>query len=132
MKDSTLHYFWRVWVNEEGESCQTRNLFKNHEKTIFAMGTSPIWSAVHYSGAATIITLLLMPKEVKNWHENPKPQWIIPLKGRWGVETMDGMVVEMGPGDISFGGDQGTRGRQGHRSWAIGDTPVELLLIPGL
>ncbi|QNI55557.1 hypothetical protein SynBIOSE41_03074 [Synechococcus sp. BIOS-E4-1] len=48
------------------------------------------------------------------------------------METMDGMVVEMGPGDISFGGDQGTRGRQGHRSWAIGDTPVELLLIPGL
>ena len=58
----------------------------------------------------------------------PKPQSIIRLHGQ-GVETMDGVIVEMGPGEISFGGDQGTRNHQGHRSWAIGETPAELLLI---
>ena len=42
---------------------------------------------------------------------------------------MDGVIVEMGPGEISFGGDQGTQNQQGHRSWAIGETPAELLLI---
>ena len=43
---------------------------------------------------------------VGTWHENPEPQWIIPLSGRWFVESMDGERVEMGPGEISFGEDQ--------------------------
>ena len=57
------------------------------------------------------------------------PQWIIPLCGRCSFETMDGVIVEMGPGEISFGGDQGTNNRKGHRSCAVGETPTELLLI---
>jgi len=73
--------------------------------------------------------LILMPGEIGDWHENPMPQWIIPLRGRWCVETMDGVIVEMGPGDISFGGDQGTKNKKGHRSWAVGQAPAELLLI---
>ena len=71
-------------------------------------------SALHYSGSAKLITLILMPGEIGEWHENPMPQWIIPLRGRWRVETMDGVIVDMGPGDISFGGDQGTNNRKGH------------------
>lgn len=43
------------------------------------------------------------------WHPDPKPQWIIPLKGRWWVRAMDGTRVEMGPGDILFGEDQNVR-----------------------
>jgi hypothetical protein len=43
------------------------------------------------------------------WHENPAAQWIIPLSGRWFVETMDGHRVEMGPGDASLGEDQGSK-----------------------
>ena len=128
MKNSSINY-WRVWVNAKGESCQSRHSLKKHEQTAFAEGATPILSAMHYSGQATIITLILMPGELKEWHENPKPQWIIPLHGKWAVETMDGVIVEMGPGDISFGGDQGTRNKQGHRSWAIGETPAELMLI---
>ena len=34
---------------------------------------------------------------VGTWHENPAPQWIVPLSGRWWVESMDGKRVEMGP-----------------------------------
>ena len=44
-----------------------------------------------------------------DWHENPKPQWVIPLSGRWFIETTDGHRVELGPGEASFGGDQGAR-----------------------
>jgi hypothetical protein len=47
------------------------------------------------------------------WHENPKPQWILP----WFGESMGGQRVEMGPGELSFGGDQSAReagGRKGH------------------
>ena len=67
-----------------------------------------------------------------DWHENPVPQWIVPLSGRWFVETMDGHRVEMGPGELSFGGDQGcrrTEGRLGHRSGALDGQPAMLMLI---
>lgn len=55
-----------------------------------------------------VIFTVLPVNWVGKWHENPQPQWIIPLSGRWFVETTDGMRVEMGTGEISFGGDQNT------------------------
>ena len=65
--------------------------------------------------------------------ENPAPQWIVPLSGRWWVEAMDGTRVEMGPGDVSFGEDQGciatADGRRGHRSGTIGDEPAVLMTV---
>jgi putative membrane protein len=70
---------------------------------------------------------------VGEWHENPKPQWIVPLSGRWFVETMDGKRVEMGPGEVSFGGDQNTKpdaqGRRGHRSGTVGDQPSINMIV---
>ena len=42
------------------------------------------------------------------------------IHGGWAVETTDGGIVEMGPGDISFGGDQGAHNNKRHRSWTIG------------
>jgi len=69
---------------------------------------------------------------VGTWHENPKPQWIIPLSGRWFVESMDGQRVEMGTGEISFGEDQNTvetGGRKGHRSGTVGDAPAVLMVV---
>ncbi len=69
---------------------------------------------------------------IGEWHENPKPQWIIPLSGRWFVESMDGQRIEMGPGDISFGADQNTKpldGKKGHLSGTVGGEPATLMLI---
>jgi hypothetical protein len=70
---------------------------------------------------------------VGEWHENPEPQWIVPLSGRWFVETMDGKRVEMGPGDLSFGNDQNTKfdaqGRRGHRSGTVGDQPCITMMV---
>jgi hypothetical protein len=76
--------------------------------------------------------LTLMPGQNYEWHENPCPQWIVPLNGRWFVETMDGVRVEMGPGDICLGTDQNCRpidGRSGHRSGAVGQEPCVIMLI---
>jgi len=70
---------------------------------------------------------------IGDWHENPKPQWIIPLSGRWFVETTDGVRVEMGPGELSFGGDQNAKpdahGRVGHRSGTVGDAPAVVMIV---
>ena len=111
MKNDAVN-FWRVWVNDQGVSCQSFHSLTGQQHSVFAEGAAPIWSAVHYEGKAKLITLMLIPGEIGEWHENPMPQWIIPLRGRWSVETMDGVIVEMGPGDISFGGDQGTKNKK--------------------
>lgn len=69
---------------------------------------------------------------VGTWHENPKPQWIIPLSGRWFVESMDGQRTEMGAGEISLGADQNTRavnGKKGHLSGTVGTEPAVLMLV---
>ncbi len=82
---------------------------------------------------ATISFTVLPVGWTGTWHENPKPQWIIPLSGCWFVETMDGQRVKMGVGEISFGADQNTKedaqGRKGHLSGTVGNEPAVLMLV---
>jgi hypothetical protein len=69
---------------------------------------------------------------VGDWHENPAPQWIIVLSGRWWIESMDGTRIEQGPGAFSFGEDQGCTemgGKKGHRSGTIGAEPAVLMTV---
>ena len=46
---------------------------------------------------------------------------------------MDGQRVEMGPGEISFGEDQGTRrddkGHEGHLSGTVGSEPFVAMIV---
>ena len=121
--------YWRVWVDANGTSRQTQHQLGGHQFTAFAKGADPLWSACHGSDADNVITLVLPAGGIYDWHENPRPQWIIPLSGAWAVETMDGLIVTMGAGELSFGGDQGSRDGRGHRSWTMGSEEAVLLLI---
>ena len=124
--------YWHVWTDSEGISHQTRCHFTQFENAAIQPTAAPQWLGAEMRQDATVLVTVLPPGWVGNWHENPRPQWIIPLSGRWFVETMDGTRVEMGPGDISFGEDQNTRsveGRRGHLSGTIGPEPAVLLLV---
>jgi len=69
---------------------------------------------------------------VGDWHENPAPQWIVVLSGRRWIESMDGMRIEQGPGEFSFGEVQGcieTDGRKSHKSGTMGDEPCCLMTV---
>jgi hypothetical protein len=124
--------YWHVFVDEHGTSRQTRCHVEG-----FAMksmpGAAPQWQRDLAQASATVNVSVLPVGWVGDWHENPGPQWIIPLSGRWFVETMDGERVEMGPGDISFGEDQGcvpdAKGRKGHLSGTVGGEPAVLMLV---
>jgi hypothetical protein len=81
---------------------------------------------------ATVLVTVLPVGTIADSHENPRPQWIIPLSGRWYVETMDGVRVEMGPGEMSFGEDQNTvprDGKKGHLSGTVGAEPAVLMVV---
>lgn len=68
----------------------------------------------------------------REWHESPKPQWVVPLSDQWFIETQDGARPEMGSGDIYWGQDIDTRAvddNRGHRSGQIGNEPCVHLMI---
>lgn len=123
---------WHVWTDEHGVSRQTRRLITEFELKSISPPSAPLWLGGKTPGAACVLFTILPAGWVGQWHENPEPQWIIPLSGRWFVETMDGVRVEMGAGELSFGEDQNTReryGRRGHLSGAVGDEAAVLMLV---
>jgi hypothetical protein len=128
-KDPKIPY-WHVWVDDEGVTHQTRCALSGFKSESVGGDAAPEWIKTLLTSEATLQFYIQPVGWVGEWHKNPKPQWLVPLTGRWFVETMDGQRVEMGPGEVSFGGDQTSKpdaqGRCGHRSGTIGD---ELLVL---
>ena len=124
--------YWHLWTDAQGISHQTRCKLTGFKMDAIQRGAAPQWIGSKTEGEAAVFVTVLPPGWVGDWHENPKPQWIVPLSGRWFVESMDGYRVERGPGEISFGEDQGSReadGKKGHLSGTVGDEPAVLMLI---
>jgi hypothetical protein len=124
--------YWHLWTDEDGVSHQTRCVMSEFELRSISAPAKPQWQGHKTRGEMTTMVTVLPVGWEGEWHENPKPQGIVPLSGRWFVESMDGQRVEMGPGEISFGADQGTGerdGKRGHLSGTVGSDPAVLMLI---
>ncbi len=125
--------YWHVWTDDEGVTHQTRSALTQFQMQSMGGKAAAQWNDHLLSGETNILFCVLPVGWTGDWHENPKPQWITVLSGRWFVETMDGTCVEMGPGELSFGGDQNAKvdgkGRLGHRSGTVGDEPCSLMLV---
>lgn len=125
--------YWHVWTGDDGLTHQTRCELSAF--TLESMGgrAAAQWNNRLMTDEANILFCVLPVGWIGDWHENPRPQWIVPLSGYWFVETTDGCRVEMGPGELSFGGDQHARpdaeGRTGHRSGTVGDIPAVLMVV---
>jgi hypothetical protein len=127
----TVHY-WHLWTDGEGTSHQTRCPIHHFELKSIQPDAAPQWLGKTTTGEMTAMVIVLPIGWIGNWHENPKPQWIIPLSGCWFVEAMDGTRVELGAGDISFGGDQNcceVDGKKGHKSGTVGGAPAVLMIV---
>jgi hypothetical protein len=132
MTDKPSVSYWHLWTDKDGVSRQTRCALTDFDLKSMKPPAEPQWQGNKISGAMTTLVTVQPVGWIGTWHENPKPQWIIPLSGRWFVESMDGTRVEMGPGEISFGGDQHCRetgGKLGHRSGTVGDAPAVLMVV---
>ncbi|MEO8847240.1 MAG: cupin domain-containing protein [Casimicrobiaceae bacterium] len=124
--------YWHLWADDDGISHQTHCVMTEFELQSIKRPADPQWQGERLSGQMTTLVTVLPAGWIGTWHKNPKPQWIIPLSGRWFVESMDGTHIEMGPGELSFGGDQACRktdGKLGHRSGTVGDAPAVLMVI---
>ena len=123
--------YWHLYVDADGISHQSQCALTDYE--LKGVGPAdPQWNDKMERGEATVVFTVQPVGWVGDWHENPAPQWIIVLSGRWWIESMDGARIEQGPGDFSFGEDQGcteTDGKKGHRSGTIGDEPCCLMTV---
>ncbi len=124
--------YWHLWTDVDGVSHQ-----KECALSEFVLkgvgGADPQWNNKQGSNPSTVVFTVQPVGWVGDWHENPAPQWIVVLSGRWWIESMDGTRIEQGPGEFSFGEDQdcakGPDGRKGHRSGTIGSEPAVLMTV---
>lgn len=123
--------YWHLWVDADGVSHQRRCLLTNYE--LQRVGPAdPQWNDRQETHPSTVVFTVQPVGWVGDWHENPAPQWIVVLSGRWWIESMDGTRIEQGAGEFSFGEDQGCReleGRKGHRSGTVGEQPAVLMTV---
>ena len=125
--------YWHLWADDDGVTHQARCELANFELRSMGGKAAAQWNDRLLAGESSLIFCVLPVGWNGDWHENPKPQWMSVLSGRWFVESTDGTRVEMGPGDISFGGDQNAKldaqGRIGHRSGTLGQEACSLMLV---
>ncbi|TXF89529.1 cupin domain-containing protein [Neolewinella aurantiaca] len=121
--------YYHVYTDEDGVSRQKLRHLTDFEEESMGGDSGSQWNNKLMKGATQIIFSELPADFDGDWHENPQPQWIVPLSGGWWVETMDGERVEMRTGDLSFGADQGTNGEKGHRSGVLDGKPCQMMII---
>ena len=125
-------HYWHLWTDNDRVSHQQRCELTDFQKKQVG-GADPQWNDQQARSEATVVFTVQPVGWVGEWHENPAPQWIVPLSGHWFVESMDGTRVEMGPGELAFGEDQNCttdkEGKHGHRSGVVGDKPARLMTV---
>lgn len=124
--------YWHLWTDDHGVSHQSRCALSEWEFKGIG-NAAPQWNDSQPRSEATVVFTVQPVGWVGDWHENPAPQWIVVLSGRWWIESMDGSRIEQGPGEFSLGEDQNCRadgaGRKGHRSGTIGAEPAVLMTV---
>lgn len=123
--------YWHLWVDADGVSHQRQCHLSSYE--LKSVGRAdPQWNNKQGTHSSTVVFTVQPVGWVGDWHENPAPQWIVVLSGRWWIESMDGTRIEQGAGEFSFGEDQGCtplEGKKGHRSGTIGNQPAVLMTV---
>ncbi len=124
--------FLHLWTDVDGQSHIARSFLSGFGKKSISGDADPQWLRPFPGEVSAILFAVLPVGWVGEWHESPAPQWVIPTKGRWFIETQDGERVEMGPGELHFGQDQNTtpqNGKKGHRSGTVGQEPCYQMII---
>lgn len=126
-----------LWTDASGKSHFTLCRLHDFDLKSMSKPAGPQWQDHLAQGNATVIATVQPDKWDGAWHEDPEPQWIIPLSGTWFMQAMDGTRFEMGPGDIALGEDQQTvpatsgpmAGKKGHLAGNVSSGEVKLLVI---
>ena len=124
--------FWIMQPGADEQSTIARAALVGFALASVSGDTAPSWLRA-FEGKVKAVRFNIMPVGwIGDWHPSPALQWVVPLSGRWFIETQDGKRVEMGPGDIHWGADLATQDGDAtvaHRSGQLGDVPCMQLLV---
>jgi hypothetical protein len=123
--------YWHLWADAEGVSHQRQCCLENYAPHQVGNAAAQ-WNNPQPRSEATVVFTVQPVGWIGEWHENPAPQWIVVLSGRWFIESMDGTRIEQGPGEFSLGEDQACverDGKRGHRSGTVGSEPCCLVTV---
>ena len=124
--------FWLMQAGPDGRSTIGQQQLADFIRQSVSGDAAPIWMR-QFHGDVKAVWFNVMPVGwVGEAHPSPALQWVVPLSGRWYIETEDGVRVEMGPGDIHWGADLGNSGvnqHNTHRSGQLGDVPCVQLMV---
>jgi hypothetical protein len=123
--------FWEMKSGLDGRSTIDRQALDDFVRQSVSGSAAPSWMRAFCGTVETVFFNVLPAGWVGEWHPSPALQWVVPLSGRWFIETQDGKRVDMGPGDIHWGADvaHGERSTIAHRSGVIGDAPCVQLML---
>ena len=100
--------FLHMHTDPDGKSAIVQKMLTSFKKESVGGKADPQWM-LSFPGKVADVKFAVLPEGwMGDWHESPTPQWVIPTKGRWFIETQNGNRIEMGPGDIHFGQDTNT------------------------
>jgi hypothetical protein len=124
--------FWEMKPGPDGRSTIDEQMLTDFARRVVSGETDPIWMR-EFRGEVKAIWFNVLPVGwLGDWHPSPELQWVVPLSGRWFIETQDGKRIEMGPGDIHWGADVAipeANAHIAHRSGQLGDGPCVQMMI---
>jgi hypothetical protein len=123
--------FWEMQIASSGRSTIAQRLLDGFIQQSVSGDAAAIWMR-EFPATVKAVWFNILPVDwVGEWHPSPALQWVVPLSGRWFIETQDSLRVEMGPGDIHWGADiaGSTVDEIGHRSGQLGDVPCVQLMV---
>lgn len=123
--------FWEMKPGPDGQSTIDQQWLNAFVQRSVSGDVAPSWMRA-FDGKVKTIWFNVLPEGWEGvWHPSPALQWVVPLSGRWFIETQDRARVEMGPGDIHWGADvaSGNNNATAHLSGVIGDAPCVQLMI---
>jgi len=124
--------FWHMQPDAEGRSTIVQQALAGFALDSVSGDAAAIWMR-EFKGEVKAVWFNIMPVGwVGEAHPTPALQWVVPLSGRWFIETQDGTRVEMGPGDIHWGADlagDGKHAATAHRSGQLGDVPCVQMMV---
>ena len=125
--------YWRLYTDTEGVSRWARCAMTRFELKSMQPPAAPQWQGEPARGDFSVLVTVQPVGWRGDWHENPKPQWIVPLSGRWWVEAMDGEPARIRPRRILLRRRPEMPGaRRAQRvicSGTLGDAPAALMVI---
>lgn len=123
--------FWEMRIASGGRSAIEQSLLNGFISQSVSGASAAIWMR-KFQGTVKAVWFNILPVGwIGEWHPSPALQWVVPLSGRWFIETQDGIRVEMGPGEIHWGADiaGSTLDEVGHRSGQLGNVPCVQLMV---